>query len=429
MQTTVEQKTFEQRIREVQIGQCRLLMLRSEVENVVSWQGSFFTYPDFAAGEELMQSLVVSLLDKGTVHRDKFAIADVLENKGAEVRFQQRGIRVGFSGQALWQDFESVFEVFAEQLFAPKMASDEFEKSRMRITAAIQRNRDRTGVRASESLRDMFYDDAHPNYSFPADDEMQALQNISVDDLKSYHANHFGSNGCVLVVVGDIDMDVVEQTVTRHFSDWQKHSVAPAFATGARAGTPQAVHVPMADKFNLDVKMGHPIALRRGDADFTALYLGNFMLGGNFSSRLMDIIRDEMGLTYGVGSSLPGVSKYYDGHWQISITLSQDKLEEGIAATQKLVAQFVEEGVSAEEVEEKKTTITGTYKVQMGTTRGLASTILRSLERGFDKKRLDNFPDEVHALTTDDINRVLRKHLKPANLCVVSAGTRSEDGA
>lgn len=426
MQTSVEQKTFDQRIKEVQIGHCRLLMLRSEVENVVSWQGSFFSYPDFAAGEELMQSLAVSLLDKGTVHRDKFAIADILENKGAEVRFRQRGIRVGFSGQALWEDFESVFEVLAEQLFEPQMAAEEFEKSRMRIVASIQRNRDRTGVRASEALRDIFYDAAHPNYSFPADAELEALQRFTVDDLKAYHKNHFGANGCVLVVVGDIDLDVVEQTVARHFSGWKTHNVTPAFASAATDTAAKNLHVPMADKYNLDVKMGHPISLRRGDPDFTALYLGNFILGGNFSSRLMDIIRDEMGLTYGVGSNLPGVSKYYEGHWQISITLSQDKLNEGIEATQNLVAQFVEQGVSVDEVEEKKTTITGTYKVQMGTTRGLAATILRSLERGFGKDRLDVFPEEVQALTAADINRALAAHLEPARLSVVSAGTKAD---
>ncbi len=427
MQTTVEPKTFEARIKDVQIGNCRLLMLRSEVENVVSWQGSFFTYPDFAAGEELIQSMVVSLLDKGTKHRDKFAIADVLENKGAEVRFQQRGIRVGFSGRTLWQDFEEVFGVFAEQLFEPAMAQDEFEKAQMRIAASIQRNKDRTGARASEALRDMLYAPAHPNYSFPAEEEMEALQSMEVEQLKAYHATHFGAKGCIMVVVGDIDLDVVEQTVAKHFAAWQTHDVAPAFAVSSKEGEGQMLHVPMADKFNLDVKMGHPVALRRGDADFTALYLGNFILGGNFSSRLMDIIRDEMGLTYGVGSSLPGVSNDYDGHWQISITLSQDKLAEGIEATHNLVKQFVAEGVSEAEVEEKKTTITGTYKVQMGTTNGLASTILRSLERGFDKNRLDTFPEEVFALSVDDVNRVVKAHLDPEALRIVSAGTRAEE--
>lgn len=188
---------------------------------------------------------------------------------------------------------------------------------------------------------------------------------------------------------------------------------------------PQSVHDAMPDKFNLDVKMGHQLNLRRQDKDFTALHVGNFILGGNFSSRLMDIIRDEMGLTYGVHASLPGVSKHYNGHWQISITLSQDKLEEGITATRNLVTDFVERGVTEEEVTEKKTTITGSYKVQMGTTHGLAGMILRSLERGFERNRLDTFPTEVDALSVEDVNRVLQMYLHPASLHLASAGTLS----
>ncbi|MFK7843841.1 MAG: M16 family metallopeptidase [Rhodothermales bacterium] len=424
MLQTAELRTFEDRITEVQIGSCRLLMLKSEVENIVSWQGSFISNPDFAAREELVQSLVVSLLDKGTVRRDKFDIADVLENKGAEVRFSQRGLRTGFSGQALTDDFEEVFEVLAEQLFTPRFDTEEFEKTRMRIAASVQRNKEQTGARASLALSQLLYDSSHPNYSFSPDTELEMLGEIDVAQLVAYHASHFGANECIIVVVGDIKPAVIERVVSRYFADWPAHGVAsvsqPAFSRTA----PEVIHVPLEDKFNLDVKMGQQINLRRQDKDFTALHIGNFILGGNFSSRLMDVIRDEMGLTYGVHSSLLGVSKFYNGHWQISITLSQDKLEEGIAATQALVTNFVEKGVSQAEVEEKKETIAGTYKVQMGTTHGLASMILRSLERGFEKNKLDTFPAEIAALTVDDVNRVLQKYLDPKMLQLASAGTK-----
>ena len=420
-----EVKTFEDRIKEVRIGSCRLLMLKSEVENVVSWQGSFITNPDFAAGEELLQSLVVSLLDKGTQHRDKFALADVLENKGAEIRFMQRGLRVGFSGQALKDDFTEVFDILVEQLLLPRFAEDEFEKAQMRIAAAIQRNRDQTGARASLALRQLMYNTAHPNYSFSSEEELEKLQNMSVSAVQNYHASHFGANDCILVIVGDIDLDAVERTIERHLSNWEPHNAQPAFNSAFNMAEPQSVHDAMPDKFNLDVKMGHQLNLRRQDKDFTALHVGNFILGGNFSSRLMDIIRDEMGLTYGVHASLPGVSKHYNGHWQISITLSQDKLEEGITATRNLVTDFVERGVTEEEVTEKKTTITGSYKVQMGTTHGLAGMILRSLERGFERNRLDTFPAEVDALSVEDVNRVLQMYLHPASLHLASAGTLS----
>ena len=416
-------KSFDERIKEVRIGSCRLLMLPSEVENVVSWQGSFLTNPKFADREELVQSFLVSLLDKGTRTRDKFKIAEVLENKGAEIHFRQRGMRVGFSGQALRDDFSEVFGILVEQLLSPRMAEDEFVKARMRIAASIQRNMEQTSSRAGMALRQLIYPQSHPNYSFSAENELKTLGEIEISRLQQYHNDHFGADDCILVVVGDIDMDVIARTVEQHLAGWKEHNIAPVFESVRTQTSPQKIHVPMSDKFNLDVKMGHHVNLHRRDKDFTSLHIGNYILGGNFSSRLMDVIRDEMGLTYGVHSGLPGVSKEYNGHWQISITLSQDKLEEGIAATHALIFDFVKYGVTAEEVEEKKETITGTYKVQMGTTHGLASLILRSLEHGFEKNRLDTFSIEVASTTVEDVNSALRKYLDPALLHIASAGT------
>lgn len=417
-------QSFEARIKEVQIGGCRLLMLPVEVEDVVSWQGSFVSNPDFGAREELVQSLVVSLLDKGTEERDKFEIADILENKGAQIRFRQRGTRIGFSGQALKDDFAEVFDIFAEQLFIPEMANDEFEKARMRTAASIQRNKDQSGARASLALRQLIYGSAHPNFSYSHDDELALLESAEVETLRRYHATHFGSNDAILVVVGDIDVDQVEAVVTAHLADWDAHSAAAVYDDGFTASKPKHEHVQMNDKFNLDVRFGHMIDIRRHHEDFIPLYIGDYILGGNFSSRLMDVIRDEMGLTYGVHSVLNGVSKDYNGHWQISITLSQDKLKEGIKATKELVETFVEKGVTPEEVEEKKETIAGTYKVQLGTTNGLAGAILRSLERGFERSRLDTFPAQVRSASADEVNRVLKKYLDPSALHIVSAGTK-----
>ncbi len=425
-QAARDARPFDEQIKETQVGGCRLLMLRSEVENVVQWRGSFISNPDFAGGEELVQSMLVSLLDKGTQQLDKYEIADVLENKGAQVHFNSRGLRIGFSGRSLRDDFNEVFSIQIAQLLNPRIAEDEHRKAQARLTAAIQRNMEQTGTRAGLALRQLLYPVTHPNYSFSPQSELLRLQEINVSMLRAYHEKHFGSKDCILVVVGDIDMDAVEQTVSKMLSSWASHDVMLMTQPAYAKRPPEIMHVPMHDKFNLDVKLGHQVDMRRLDKDFTPLHIGNYILGGNFSSRLMDVIRDEMGLTYGVHSSLIGISKHYNGHWQISITLSRDKLDEGIAATRALVSDFIIGGATEAEVEEKKTTLIGSYKVRMGTTGELAGMILRSLEQGFGKDRLDTYADEVAATNVDDINRALRTYLDPSALHLATAGTRPD---
>lgn len=416
-------KTFESRIIERQAGTCRLFVLPSEVENVVSWQGSCISNPVFEEDGELRQSLVVTMLDKGTRRRDRFQIADVLENRGAQLRFQDRGTRIGFSGRALRKDVKDVMEVMAEQLTEPLFDEQEFLKARMRIGASIQRSMESTSTQAAHLLRRQIYDPSHPNYAIAAPEELDALQRISLDSLRTYHEAHFGGTECMLVVVGDVDVEEIEQIVADSMGGWQPHHAPARFEQSARTRPPAHLPFPMPDKTNIDVRMGHPLKIRRDEAVYTWLHLGNYILGGNFSSRLMDIVRDEMGLTYGVSSSLTGVTSRYDGHWQIGITLSEDKLKTGIDATLGVLSEFVKDGVTETELADKKTTLTGTFKVQLATTNGLANTILRGFERGFGRDYLDRFPEWIEAATLDQVNTAIKAHFSPEALHIAMAGS------
>lgn len=419
-------KTLAERVVDRRVGPCRLLTLRTPVSNVVSWRGSFRALPDFARGDELLQSLVVSMLDKGTRHRDRFAIAEFLENRGAQVRFDADGLYVEFSGRALREDVLEVLAVVAEELREPLLDADEFGKAKARVAASLQRSMESTGVQASGALARRLYAPAHPNYAAAPAEQLQRLQAYTPEDVLAYHERHFGAQALTLVCVGDLDEAGLEAAVARTFGDWPAADVAPLHETAARPEAPGRTALPMPDKQNVDVRIGHAIGLRRDEPEYVPLYLGNYILGGNFSARLMAVIRDEMGLTYGIRSGLSGVTTDYEGHWYVGVTLSQENVERGVEATMAEVRRFVEDGVRADEVEEKKTTITGSFKVGLATTGGLASALLANVERGFDVGYLDRFPAEIEALTLDQVNAAIRSHLDPANVHVALAGMLPE---
>lgn len=182
----------------------------------------------------------------------------------------------------------------------------------------------------------------------------------------------------------------------------------------------------MPEKSNVDVRMGHAVPIRRDHEDYPALYVGNYILGGNFAARLMTHIRDEQGLTYHIGSGLSGITTHYAGYWQVSVTLSHDKLEEGISATKDVIRRFIEDGATEDELDAKKTTITGSYTVGLATTRRLAHSILTNAERGFDVDYLDRFPEEIRALTLEEVNEAVRRYLTPDAMHEALAGTVPE---
>lgn len=421
---------FADRIHDRMAGPCRLLTLDTPVEEVVSWRASFRTEPDFAAGDDLRQELVVQLLDKGTTQRDRFELARILEDRGAELDISSDGLYVDLSGRALRDDVPDILGVVAEMLFEPAFDPEEVEKARAQIAAQIQREMEDTGAQASGALSRALYDPTHPNYSPPPQEQLAALQHITREDIATYHAEHFGANEAIFAFVGDqASVPAIERAVEAYFAGWGSHDAPSTYTAAASDASGGESRVPMPDKANIDVRMGHPLPVRRDDDDYLPLYVGNYILGGNFSARLMATIRDEMGLTYGINATLSGISTDYDGHWQIGVTLSQETLERGLDATRAEVQRFVDEGVTDEELAAKKTTITGSYTVGLATTKRLAQSILTNAERGFDVDYLDRFPALIEALTLDEVNAAIRQHFDPARFHTALAGAFSPESA
>jgi len=417
-----ESPNLAPRIEDRPAGPGRLLTLQTAVDDIVSWRGSFLAYPDLAAGDDVRQELTVSLLDKGTEHRDRFELARVLEDCGAKLDLSSDGLYVDVSGRALVEDLPRVLDVLAEMLRVPAFEEAEFEKARAQAIAETQRRMEKTGAQASAALTRRLFGPGHPNYSAAPETVLERLRALSIEDVRDYHAAHFGATEWTLAVVGDLDHDAVEEVVADTFAGWSAHEAGPTHETeGADPEVGRSV-VPMPDKSNVDVRMGHAVPIRRDHADYPALYVGNYILGGNFAARLMTTVRDEKGLTYHIGSGLSGVTTRYAGYWQTRVTLSHDRLEEGIAATRDVVRRFVEEGATEAELADKKTTITGSYAVGLATTRRLAQSILTNAERGFETDYLDRFPEEIRALTLEDVNDAVRTYLRPDGMQEALAG-------
>ena len=420
---------FAERVVTRSAGPCTLHVLSTPVEGFVSWRGSFLAFPDFSRGDDLLQHLTVSLLDKGTEQRDRFALARVLEDKGATLQVSSDGLYVDVSGQALSEDVPAVMDVLAEMLRSPRFEAEEFEKARAQTRARLQRDMEKTGKQASGELSRHLFPANHPNYNAPFEAQLERLENTTVSDVMDYHAAHFGSNAFTLCMVGDADPRALSETVEDAFSGWDKHTCAETHTTDPLDASPGSSRVPLPDKSNVDVRLGHALPIRRDHEDYVPLYVGNYILGGNFSARLMNEVRDQKGFTYHIGSGLSGVSTRYNGSWKIDVTLSQDKLTEGVEATRKVVKRFVTEGATAEELASKKTTITGSFTVGLATTQRLAHSLLTNAERGFSVSYLDEFPEIIESLTLEEVNTAVQRYLNPDALHVAMAGTIPEHAA
>lgn len=426
-----------ERIGEVAAGSLHLRWMRVDVENVVTLHVSWPVPLADTAREELLDHLAVGLLDHGAGTWDEEAAATYLEDRGVELRFSVADGWVRCQVRMLAKYVSDVLQLLVACMRDPRMDDGSFVTVSARLRSNLMQARSRTSSLAMTGMRQCIFAPGHPEYAWGADERLRALETITSDAVRDHYQARLLPTQIRVAVVGDLDENRVRLVTsglsggvpsgTSHpelaRSDWL-HNV-PRLLERA----PERLHVPLADRSNLDVRMGHGIDLLRSHEAYDALKTGIFALGGNFSARLMNTVRDRDGLTYGIGSSLSGVGVDWPGMWVTSLSLSASVLEKGIDATRTEISLFIQNGITDDERRAVVGTLTGSSQVQLGTTMGLAQVMLRHMERGEPATEMDAWAQRIERLTTRQINDAIGTWLDADRLHVVSAGTAPPETA
>ena len=251
---------------------------------------------------------------------------------------------------------------------------------------------------------------------------MAAIESAKLDDVRLFHARYYGPIQATMVVVGDFDLSTLRGELGEAFENWSGGVKPEDFPKAQAAGKKQEEVIAMADKPNVTVMIGEATGLMYKDPEALALRVGTSVLGSGFTGRLMANVRDKEGLTYGIGASVADDS-FADGTWRITANFAPDLLEKGMASTQRQLDLWYKDGITSAELERVKSNLIGTFKVGLATTDGLAAALLNAVQRGYDPSWLDEYPKRLEALTLEEVNGAIKKHIRPESLTVIKAGT------
>ncbi len=418
---------LSKRIASTKIGPVRVLSIKTSIPQVVTLTGSFVGGGRAYSKNPLLAELVVQMLDESTKHRNKFEIARLLESRGAQISFDLSGKRAGFKARCLKADVPMVMELISEQLSEPLFDAADFEKQKQRLFVNITHAMSSTSDQADAALSRLIYPPNHPAYHPTFEIELEALQQITRDDAVQFHEAFYGPHKMIVTAAGDIDGSFFQEVVRRTLGTWQEKPISflkvPEMTGLAE---PQKVLIAIADKAKYDVNIGHALPLKLKDPDYDAAFLANFILGGDFSSRLSGKVRDDLGLTYSIYSEISGVDFENTGDWQLTMILNPKFLDRGIEAALRELERFKDGGVSAEELEEGKTTMKGMFKVSLATTDGLASRLLSYAENERPLEDLDRYDARMDAITHEKVQAAIAKYFHPAKLQIAMAGPVEE---
>jgi zinc protease len=406
-----------------QVAGIDLITYHTDVKEVVVILGALPAGDAMAErGNIAIPTLVGMMLDRGTKTLDKFAIAEQLDGVGAEIAFSVGTQSVEFRAKCLKKDLPLVIGLIAAELRTPAFQQPEFIKAKQQFIGALEASAQNTEARAQEAFKRAIFPQGHPNRPYTVSDYEAAAKTATLDEAKAFYAKYYGPNHMTLVAAGDVDAVGTQSEIGKAFSGWTggQDFVRPASPAALTAA--HEVSVPLADKPSVSMILGQPTGMRYKDPDALALRVGTAILGRGFTGRLMGVVRDKEGLTYNIGAAVSDDS-IVDGSWDISASFAPALLDKGIASTRRELDKWWKDGVTDQELAERKQGLVGGYLVGLSTTTGLANTLLANVERGYDVDWLFGYPDAVKALTRDQINAAIRKHLNPSVMVLVKAGS------
>jgi zinc protease len=374
------------------------------------------------SGNIAIPTLSGMMLDRGTKTLDKFAIADKLDNVGAEISFSVGAQSLEIRAKCLKKDLPLIVETIAAELRTPALQLAEFNKAKQQFIGELESSAQNTGARATEAFNRAVFPEGHPNHAHTLNEYTAAARSATLEEVRTFQAKYYGPAHMALVVVGDVSDADTQTEVTKAFSGWSGGQDYVRPAKPASTTVASELTVPLADKPSVTMLLGQATGLRYSDPDTLALRVGTAILGRGFTGRLMGTVRDKEGLTYNIGASV-GDDSIVDGAWQISASFAPALLAKGVDSTRRELAKWWKDGVTDQELAARKQGAIGGYFVGLSTTLGLAETILVNTQRGFDPTWLDAYPKALKALTREQVNAAIKTHLNPGTMVLVEAGS------
>jgi len=351
--------------------------------------------------------LTAELLTEGTKNRTAKAVSEEMDFIGASLNASAGRDYTTVSLSVLKKDLEKGFDVFADILQHPIFPDEEMKRKKDQIKGLLQKLEEEPAFLAARAFRESVFG------SYPYGRVLQGTDNsidaIERDDLVSFHSKFFIPNNTILSVVGDITQKELSVLIEKYFSPWERGN-PPAAVPPLESSVHDAVII----KIDKDLTQANILtgkrSIGRENPDYYPLSVMNYILGGGgFSSRLMQSIRDDMGLAYDIHSSFTAMKE--SGLFQIAVQTKNESAQIVIEEICKQVKKMRAEYITDQELSDAKSYLTGSFKRRLDTNQKIADFLALVEFYTLGPDYIERYPEYINAVTKDDILRVARKYL------------------
>ncbi len=356
-------------------------------------------------GKDGLADMASKLMNEGTKKEGSVGFATKLDEHAVEI-----GSHVGRESfvievSALKSEFAYAVERLKELLKDPNFTDDAMDHvKRQKIGWLTQKQSDFDYIAGSKLRETLFKGSV---LARPYNGTLSSVKEISLEDIKTFIKTHLGYNNAIAVVGGDLSFNEAEAYVKDILT------LLPKAEEGSiemlKASDKKETVLTPEDTQQAYIYFGAPFNYSYEEKDQYKAKIAEYLLGGaGFGSRLMEEIRVKRGLTYGAYAALRRTksASYLSGYLQTKLS-TQDEAK---ALVQKVVDDFVNKGITAEELKAAKEFLVGSEPLRTET---LSQRLGRAYNEyyygrplGFSKEQLK----KIETVTLDEMNAFIESH-------------------
>lgn len=370
-------------------------------------------------GKGGLAALTADLLDEGAGGLTSLGIAEETDRLGASIGIGVDVDAAYVSASTLAKTLEPTLELMTKLIVQPAFDDKEGERVKGDRLTSLEQRRDRPREVAAMMIHAALFGLTSP-YGHPTSGLREEFKDISVADARTFYQERWNPAAMTLIVVGDVDPVALKARLagTAGLGAWKPTGTKPKAKLDAKPAKPTSrlllVDRPAAAQSDVRIGLVGP---DRRDPRFFAFEVYRTTLGDGFTSRLVQRLREQLGITYGANASMDW--RVARGPFTIGTAIVTAATGQGLTETLKMIDELTKVDVPAAELEKSKQNLIRALPARFATNAQVADTIAELVLQGLPEDWYARYADAVRKVTAANV-KAAAKSLVPADKVVIS---------
>lgn len=377
--------------------------------------GLYYETPDKVG----ISTLVAGLMNESTKNYSTEQMSLALEKLGSEIVFGSESEYLTVFVSSLTKNLPATLALLEEKLLNPAFNAQDFSRVQQQTLQGLQNAEKNAGFLAAQAYRKLMYGNHIMGYN--GQGTLATVSKLTPADLQAYYQQNFKPAGSQLIVVSDAPQTEVQSLLSKTLQQWQGKAPALTVANPtpvAKSGTIYLVDKP--DAPQSEIRIGKRSITEDITGEFYRAGLMNFVLGGNFNSRINLNLREDKGYTYGAFSGF--WADKVAGVYTAQAAVRADATAASLTEFLKEIDRYQQQGITDEELNFMRQAINQADALKYETPNAKLGFMAQILEHNLSPDFVKERNQIVASISKEEINALAKKHLNSKEMSIVVVG-------